>query len=51
MIEKIRSAFEAHWQEMLDDLAAVVAIDSSGDGPVKEGMPFGEVRQRPWTAS
>ena len=42
MIEKIRSAFEAHWQEMLDDLAAVVAIDSSGDGPVKEGMPFGE---------
>lgn len=42
MIEKIRSAFEAHWQEMLDDLAAVVAIDSSGNGPVKEGMPFGE---------
>ena len=42
MIEKIRSAFEAHWQEMLDDLAAVVAIDSSGAGPVKEGMPFGE---------
>ena len=42
MIEKIRNAFEAHWQEMLDDLAAVVAIDSSGDGPVKEGMPFGE---------
>ena len=42
MIDKIRNAFEAHWQEMLDDLAAVVAIDSSGDGPVKEGMPFGE---------
>ena len=42
MIEKIRSAFEVYRQEMLDDLAALVAIDSSGEGPVKEGMPFGE---------
>ncbi len=42
MIEKIRSAFEAYQQEMLDDLAAVIAIDSSGEGPVREGMPFGE---------
>jgi succinyl-diaminopimelate desuccinylase len=42
MIEKIRSAFEAYQQEMMDDLAALVAIDSSGEGPAKEGMPFGE---------
>ena len=42
MIEKIRNAFENYQQEMLDDLAALVAIDSSGAGPVKEGMPFGE---------
>ena len=42
MIDQIRSAFDAYQQEMLDDLAAVVAIDSSGAGPIKEGMPFGE---------
>lgn len=41
MIEKIRNAFEAYQQEMLNDLAAVVAIDSSGGEP-KEGAPFGE---------
>ena len=33
MIEKIRSAFEAYKDEMLDDLAAIVAIDSSGGEP------------------
>ncbi len=41
MIEKIRSAFEAYEKEMLDDLAAVVAIDSSGSDP-KPDAPFGE---------
>ena len=41
MIEKIRNAFAACQQEMLDDLAALVAIDSSGEEPA-EGMPFGE---------
>lgn len=41
MIEKIRNAFEACQQEILDDLAALVAIDSSGETPA-EGMPFGE---------
>ena len=42
MIEKIRKAFETYQQEMLDDLAALVAIDSSGGEPAGEGMPFGE---------
>ena len=41
MKEKIRSAFEAYRDEMLKDLAAVVAIDSSGGEP-KPGAPFGE---------
>ena len=41
MKEKIRSAFEAYRDEMLADLAAVVAIDSSGGEP-KPGAPFGE---------
>ncbi len=41
MIEKIRSAFEAYQKEMLDDLAALIAIDSSGGEP-KPGAPFGE---------
>ena len=42
MIEKIRKAFENYQQEMLDDLAALIAIDSSGEEPSGEGMPFGE---------
>lgn len=42
MIKQIRKAFDAYQQEMLDDLASLIAIDSSGEGPVKEGMPFGE---------
>ncbi|MBQ6520810.1 MAG: dipeptidase PepV [Anaerolineaceae bacterium] len=42
MIDKIRNAFDTYQHQMLDDLAAVMAIDSSGDGPVQEGMPFGE---------
>ena len=41
MIEKIRSAFEAYHEELLKDLAAVVAIDSAGGDP-KPGCPFGE---------
>ena len=41
MIEKIRAAFETYQQEMLDNLAALVAIDSS-DGEPKPGAPFGE---------
>ena len=41
MKEKIRSAFESCREEMLKDLAAVVAIDSSGGEP-KPGAPFGE---------
>ena len=41
MIEKIRSAFEAYREDMLSDLAALVAIDSSGSEP-KPGAPFGE---------
>ena len=41
MKEKIRSAFEAYQKEMLEDLAAIVAIDSSGGEP-KPGAPFGE---------
>ena len=41
MKEKIRTAFEAYRDEMLADLAAVVAIDSSGGEP-KPGAPFGE---------
>ena len=41
MKEKIRSAFESYRDEMLSDLAAIVAIDSSGGEP-KPGAPFGE---------
>ncbi len=41
MIEKIRAAFETYQKDMLDDLAALVAIDSS-DGEPKPGAPFGE---------
>ena len=41
MIEKIRSAFEAYQKEMLDDLASLIAIDSSR-GEEKPGAPFGE---------
>ena len=41
MKEKIRSGFEAYRDEMLADLAALVAIDSSGGDP-KPGAPFGE---------
>ena len=41
MIEKIQSAFKAYREEMLNDLAAVVAVDSEGGEP-KPGCPFGE---------
>ena len=41
MKEKIRSAFEKYRDEMFEDLAAVVAIDSSGGEP-KPDAPFGE---------
>ena len=41
MIEKIRSLFETYQKEMLDDLASLIAIDSS-DGEPKPGAPFGE---------
>ena len=41
MKEKIRSAFETYRDEMLRDLAALVAIDSSGGDP-KPDAPFGE---------
>ena len=40
MIEKIRSAFESYQNEMMEDLAAIVAIDSSGGDPEPDA-PFG----------
>lgn len=41
MIEKIRSAFESYQSEMMKDLAAIVAIDSSGGDPEPDA-PFGK---------
>ena len=40
MEEKIRQYFRAHRQELLDDIAKLVAIDSTR-GEAQEGLPYG----------